>query len=269
MITQNSLLLTSENYVHSLCKPILEPMGITYFNFLRMFDNGSCYIVSSNSNIIHYLFDTNCPLAAPVDSKFLKNKFSYLVLPVGPYQKALHDLKANFNFDYAINLVERYPEYFDLYCFGSNTTNSKILNFYLNDINYLEKFKHYFRENAAELLKTGAKNRINLPLSMLPPYQGLSESEINVNMTNNDSYKLNHNVLNYKERNVKFTKREIDCLRYLALGNTTKTIAKHLNISSRTIETYLVKIKLKLECSRKSEILDILLQSNLACFLLP
>lgn len=148
-------------------------------------------------------------------------------------------------------------------------TNSKILNFYLNDINYLEKFKHYFKEHASGLLKADAKNRINLPLSMHPPYQGLSGPEINVNIVNNDSYKFSHYVLNYKEKNIKFTKREIDCIRYLALGHTSKVIAKQLNLSSRTIESYLVKIKLKLECSQKFEILDILLQSNLACFLLP
>ena len=41
------------------------------------------------------------------------------------------------------------------------------------------------------------------------------------------------------------TPRENQCLFYLTQGWDTKSIAKHLNLSTRTIESYILKIKQK------------------------
>jgi DNA-binding CsgD family transcriptional regulator len=50
--------------------------------------------------------------------------------------------------------------------------------------------------------------------------------------------------------------REIDCLKLLIQGHTSKTISKELEISKRTVETYIENIKNKLSCDSKSEIID-------------
>lgn len=51
-------------------------------------------------------------------------------------------------------------------------------------------------------------------------------------------------------------KRELDCVFYLARGKTMKEIGKFLNISWRTVESYLMRIKLKWNCKTKGDIID-------------
>jgi DNA-binding CsgD family transcriptional regulator len=59
------------------------------------------------------------------------------------------------------------------------------------------------------------------------------------------------------------TKRELECLFLMLEGKTAKEIAIILKISYRTVETYLEKIKIKLNCQHKHELRDKLLPIGL------
>jgi len=53
---------------------------------------------------------------------------------------------------------------------------------------------------------------------------------------------------------IDFTPREIEYLQQLALGKTSKGIAKTLFVSYRTVEFYVEKLKLKTGCRNKLEL---------------
>jgi DNA-binding CsgD family transcriptional regulator len=53
----------------------------------------------------------------------------------------------------------------------------------------------------------------------------------------------------------KLSKRQLECLRYLMEGNSTKDIAKKLNLSPRTIEHYLDCIRKKFRCKSRVELI--------------
>jgi DNA-binding CsgD family transcriptional regulator len=54
----------------------------------------------------------------------------------------------------------------------------------------------------------------------------------------------------------KLSKREAQCLFYILRGKMYKEIAGILHVSTRTIESYVESIKIKLDCHNKSEIID-------------
>lgn len=60
----------------------------------------------------------------------------------------------------------------------------------------------------------------------------------------------------------KLTQREKDCARYLCLGMNAREIGMHLNLSKRTIESYLANMKDKLLVSSKSELIMKLLDGT-------
>jgi len=53
----------------------------------------------------------------------------------------------------------------------------------------------------------------------------------------------------------KLTPREMECLFYLMRGRTTKHIAKILNLSPRTVEIYVARLKMKFNCVNKSDLI--------------
>lgn len=52
-----------------------------------------------------------------------------------------------------------------------------------------------------------------------------------------------------------FTKRELQCINRFLEGMTTKEIAKTLEISTRTVESHLVNIKLKSNCKNRTKLI--------------
>jgi DNA-binding CsgD family transcriptional regulator len=84
---------------------------------------------------------------------------------------------------------------------------------------------------------------------------GLSESDLKLSSSYQEYLKI-------KSRDFKLSIREIECLYHLVRGKTAKMIAQFLNLSPRTVESYIENIKAKFGCYTKSELLDKALQKG-------
>lgn len=56
--------------------------------------------------------------------------------------------------------------------------------------------------------------------------------------------------------NIKFTKREMECLYFIIRGKSAKIIADHLCVSRRTVEDYVNKLKIKFSVKNKYELIS-------------
>ncbi len=254
ILPKNHISFTSESDMRSLCQTTLAPFGITYFNYLRIYDDGWGYILSTRSQLVNYVFENKIPLAAPVQPEVVSEKFNYLILPVGAYEKSVHEVKVHFNAAHFINLVDRHNGYFDLHCFGSTANNNVIVNFYLNNMGILENFKFYFKKQAENLLKKSEKSKILIPESMRPTFKGLNSFA--------DSTKENFSEPNNLVEFCKYidgiplSHRQLQIMQLTIRGKTAKEIAKSLNLSRRTVEYYLEIIKEKTNSSSKAELIE-------------
>lgn len=258
-LSENHLFFNCENDIKNICKTTLESRGVDYFNFLRIYNDGRAYILSTQQKLIRYLFEIKCPLVAPVQSEIVSEKFQYLVFPTGGYKQLIHHAKSYFNLTYFIDFVERHTGYFDLYCFAAATDNSNILNFYMNNIELFENFKSHFKETAAPLIKLAEENTIILSEDMSPPFYGFDDID-DKNINKKNSTQNNKYYLTGKYKAVHLSKRQIDCISYLAHGFTIKEIANKMSLSPKTVEHHLENIKSKFDCYRKSQIIDIFLK---------
>ncbi len=66
-----------------------------------------------------------------------------------------------------------------------------------------------------------------------------------------------------KYSDISFTKREIECLFFILRNKSAKEIGKFLQISSRTVEDYIEKIKIKTGAQSKNQIIDKALELKL------
>lgn len=62
--------------------------------------------------------------------------------------------------------------------------------------------------------------------------------------------------LNNSYGEIKLSMRQAQCLFYVLRGKTNKHIAKILQLSNRTIESYLDNLKIKMNCSNKAELIE-------------
>lgn len=63
--------------------------------------------------------------------------------------------------------------------------------------------------------------------------------------------------------NTPLAPREIECIVHILRGKTSKQIAKMLSLSHRTIEFYIGRLKTKLHCHTKSELIEKILSGSL------
>jgi DNA-binding CsgD family transcriptional regulator len=179
----------------------------------------------------------------------------------GKFNQACYDQRNLFNLGHPLFLFERYIGYFDLFLFFSTTNNESIINFYINNIDVLEKFGQFFKEKAAKLIIAANAQKIIIPTDMRPNFKGLTDP-ITLAQLDKQKFLGQLNVKRYqlsgKYQHVSLTARELECIKCLATGYTAKETANFLRLSIRTIETYISNIKVKLDCHRKSQIIKII-----------
>lgn len=253
--------------VSAICEPLLN-YGISYFLYSCIFDNGSIHFQTNRPEICHNHFFKQYPLIPAINKKLIKKKFYYLAAPlednIHKFNYAISDFRL-FNIGHCIFFLERHKDYYELIVFGATLENYEIINFYLNNIDFLENFKFYFKAKAQKLIVKSEKNKLVVPKPMFDTVQAVTQL---LNLESKQQNPANTFVpdyyfFNYNDKKIKLTKREMDCLRHIKSSLSAKEIARVMDISYRTVESYLENIKNKLQCHKKSEIIKIIDDLNI------
>ncbi|MBN1684972.1 MAG: hypothetical protein JW855_06050 [Gammaproteobacteria bacterium] len=153
-----------------------------------------------------------------------------------------------------ITIYEKQPDHLIMYDFATNS-DPKSTEFLLSNIDYFKNFIFYFKEKIH-------CNR-DLTKAFYKKYS-FAEEPVTKNIDLTATQKpLKVNKYYLLDDQCSFSKKEMDISRLVALGQTSKQIAKNLNNSFRTIENHLVNIKNKAQCENLSELREKLWSSDI------
>lgn len=79
-----------------------------------------------------------------------------------------------------------------------------------------------------------------------------------VKIIDHHTYGGKHAIL----KNISLSERQTECLVFLAQGFTAKKIANCMDVTEKTVQTHIEKIKEKLSCHTKQELIDMAWQSE-------
>lgn len=150
------------------------------------------------------------------------------------YQAAIHDAKVNFNHDHGITIINKQDHYIEYVDIAAPKNHREMTSFYLNNFDQIENFITDFITKSANLIVMANKRLVKLPEVLCLPTDSQNQASI---------------------KNYKISNREKQCLEFYLAGNTAKETAEILQLSHRTIEDYFNKIKKKLNCINKRELL--------------
>lgn len=257
-IKQNHILFESENDISEICKSLFDFLKIGYFHFRRTFQDGSYFVLTTNSSWPLYFIKNKIPIKTPVTQQFFNSK-SYFCLWQGNIpDETLSVAKNYYGIKNAIAMVERNETYFDSYSFGAKK-NENTCDFYINNIDSFVKFIPFFHEKASVLIKEANKQLI-VPSSSLKDVS--LQKIMNLNSCNEkenfmSSITLSKSCFKTSSGFIMLTKREVECLHHLSRGKNRKEIGILIGLSPRTVDTHLEKAKNKLGCFTSSELIDI------------
>ena len=223
---KNHIALTSCHEIAQIMLPMLNVHGVTVFNYYRRYFDDSLIRFSTDSVWTEHYLKKDYLNKMTVPQSYLLKPVNYFIWLTEDCPEMLLDAAVNFDTSNGISLAFRHEHYIECFCFASTRNNTAIINnFYLNNLDILKNYCHYFKERADPLLQSAEKNKFIITNQTL-------ESD-------------------GKQPLIKLSKRQRDCATLLLKGMMYKEIGAALNLSSRTVETHLNQLKIKLNCHNK------------------
>jgi DNA-binding CsgD family transcriptional regulator len=244
-VHDNHISIKSASEVEKICEELFNYSDINYFIFVRFYDDGTVVSLPTNYKWHQHFWRKKYQersvirLSEGINFWHSKEKLS----------DVCEDAVRNFHLDNRLDIVEREETYYDVFGFGSQPEKTQMIDYYFNHLDELRKFCLFFREKAKILIKNGDKreNRLIIEEIKQASFTKIISSEKFSSKLNIQKYYLGNYIL---------SRREAECLILLLRGRTAVEIGNLLNISSKTSESYMEKIKNKLCCSNRAELFD-------------
>lgn len=265
--------LSSSQDIKHLFDPVLNSIGITYFNYIKIYNEDcSRELLTNNAGWIdHFYKNSLYNSVGAIDVEHLMPKGYFLWSELNEKDPIYIQGREYFNIDNGISFVIKRSDVTYLYIFAATREKHDINNFYVANIDLLQRFIHYFNDQARSLIQEASQHRIYLPSQQTVNHERVNNIVLSEQIREQflEQTQVNRYFLLNESDSLYLTKKQADCARLFARGATSKNIAKDMSLSPRTVEGYIQEIKNKLQETlgknlTKEHLVHILRHSNLA-----
>lgn len=267
---EKHILFTSFNDIQSICQPFFAKTGTTYFNYIKRYNNGYKVSLSNRPDWHRYYYHNELfknVLEIETRTIIEKSRIGELKVVLWNNTTNTRDVtthSASFDIGNGISLAIVHEKCVEYCYFGAENKNEEMSNWYINNIDILIEFIHYFKDAAGNIIAEAS-----LPKNLITYHNNIKPFDEQKRLFTFDQNYKDYNkpkrYFVYTDNNeVPITAREMECIKYMFLGYTSNQIGTFLVISERTVEKHLENVKFKLACSSKSDLIDIILKSGLS-----
>lgn len=241
-LNENHISYQAEPDIKKLISPLSKLGAISYFCYGVNYPDTSGFSLHTHSGFYESWFENEFPFCG-----FHLDTGWYLWDNILP--EAQINIARDFNIGNGIIHVKHLHDKTQIFSFATRPEYKHVLDFYMNNLNFLKRFSQYFTRHADSIIQIADKQRILPPAGMV-----LSNPEHRKSLYNKESFPLIQRFLN--ELNYPFnllSERESESYRLLIQGYSNTEISQKLGLSTKTVDVYINRIKTKLDCnSRKS-----------------
>lgn len=247
--------------VDEIIRPLREALNIKFFRYLKLYKTGKRIVLSNMPDAIRYMYGQGNYANLWYDGEFpefLKEGWHFWHLNRLLDKRKIEEdiensLTSLLGVYHGITYVKEYDNHWEIYSFDA--VDNVV---YQVNKNLLLRFIYYFREQAKKLMAIGEMESIVLPIKNLTLQQQLPEALI----TFLDKTKINRYYLGGKYHGTYLTAKEAICVRWMIEGKTADEIAIIEGIHSKTVQHHIENIKLKLNCSKQTQIIRLVLEAG-------
>jgi len=238
------------------CGQFLKKHNLNYFQVIRVNQDGSTVLLTNRANFtqycIEYAMQHNVPLIYSCVKKEILDPSSYYFLwepnlPARPVAMVRNE----FDVTNGLTFVERHATHYYMIAFAASHTNHGVLDFYLNNIELLKNFVSQFTDQQRGLMQALESKPLILPKS-------LQDENLEDMLLQRSSHSRKRIPIVFRGRSSYVTLKEYECLKQLPRGLSTKEIGRVLNISPRTVEQYFERVKTRIGCKSKQDLIQLL-----------
>ncbi len=237
--------------IRPLINPLLDVFGIPHFHYFFVSQEGHWACLSSHPAWLEHYFHNELFLHSPFikDPKFIPEGVFFTKSIRDPHYLKTKKHAKTFGMKESMILTSKKDGKLHGFSFGLNT-NDKNYNLFVNELPLLKRFCFEFQQSAEKTLQELASDPIDMSVLVGDSFYKKQEGEFILGKENRGIF-----LDQLKVKAPALLKREKECLLLYLSGETAKSIADTLELSHRTVESYLEATKYKLNCHQKTDLL--------------
>jgi len=239
ILSEKHLFLSASTEMQELIKP-LAAHHITYFTYNKNYVDGTRIRLTTHATHLKAFLENEYYRTGNIDAHpelYLNQAALFSTLK---NQTLVEWLKNDFQVEHGIYIIRKSETYTEFFSFATGPNNPQIVNFYLNNLDYLQKFCDYFKEQGKDLIARAEKQKLVHIYHHNEGIQPVSFAELK------ECLEL---------RNFKLTPRQYEVVQLLLQGFRAKEIANMLHLSPRTVEDYIAALKQRFQAKNLIELM--------------
>ena len=233
-IPSNHSSLIYEKLVNNICRELFNKTPINYFNFARFYKDGYVLNLTSN-NLWHthywekcYINNSNLRLKEGVNYWLAHEKIS----------KSAEDAEKNFDICGRIEFINDHENHIDSFGFACSSINKdKIIDYYLNNLRFLESFNLFFLSEVDGVIKKIEKKSDFLKLPFSPSIIKRNYETVEMN------YAKSKVFFSFSSVEIEITLFQFKVLAFKLRGYSNEKISYYLECTVDNIKTHLKNIR--------------------------
>lgn len=242
--------------MEEILKPLSNIYGIDSFFYTELLPKkGKAFFVSNKFSTVHNILkighfsDEHNSFLIKLDHNCQK-----FIWPPNPSDEIGTMLKKT-GIQSGISLLYRIGDSIKNIGFASTYHSDILTTMILNQEELFHHFIKYFECEAENFLRDKQKHLVDFNIKYEEEEELLSKCKMNDCIRSMEINKFFISNID-KEEPVYLTKREWECLFFLCKGKSVKQISRNLNLSTRTVESYLQNCKVKFSAYNKFDLIE-------------
>ncbi len=251
--TNLALALALSPDVDDIARPLQKQFGVTSLVYAKNYNDGSEIRLSNQPAWIEHYYNQGLYLNSGFEQHPKNIESGYAIWSHLTHHHSVLKAAREFNIDHGMTIIQKTSDGCEFYFIGTTPDKPQVTNVLLNNLEFLHRFTFYFKEQASLLLKKVNQNRIIVPEKFNKVFS-LEQGLPHKSNTHNPKQMLNLKKI-HLDSGISLSARELTCAKLLIKGMSARLIAESLSLSPRTIETNLMRLKEKLNCRSKTELI--------------
>lgn len=247
------------NEMRVITSPLLK-YEIPYFHFHQVRNDGRFFFISNRVEYNEYFYSQNemivhnpytvCP------NLINEGIYDYKAHKFPRLDEALLAMNEKVNIEIALSVIRKTEDGYVNASFGFSNANPYIIGLIGRNNRIFQRYLTHFMDEMRPILKKSEDDAADLHAIMGTHFVNPDYQVSNYEKEKNEFFHMLQENKTGRGLAPIFTEREKECLRCCRYGMTDGQIANKLNLSRRTIEKRIIAIRIKLDCSKKGEIIS-------------
>ncbi len=248
----------------AILAPLLKDSGITFFHYAASSSKDNSFLsVSNRPDLTHAIINKRFQSGKNVYLNLLDSGFYFWCENI-EFSDAASIMQEN-GIGNGFSIIRKSGDTTEVFAFAGALENIALKEYFLNNINVIEGFCAYFKDNAAPIIKLAHQHKIIIPVELSAP------SDVRIQDSSMVASQVSHHVPFptstfeshlYDER-ITLSKQEKACFKLWLYGKSNTQISESLDISVTAVNCYISRVKRKFHCTKRDQLMEKAYQYNL------